>query len=113
MQTKLRKLAVQLYPRNLDVVDRSRQQQARQRVNLQVLGQRRPGARQPLLKQQRVLVNEAEWDKLGEAAGFRLDLAQQAHLAYPVSGRFRVSVHERGRGTNPAVVRGTDDINPL
>src|SRR3954464_9540987 len=78
-----------------------------------MLRQYRAGACQSLLEQQRVLVDEAEWDKLGEAARLRLDLAQQSHLAYPVTRRFGVSIHERGRGTNAAAVCGTNHINPL
>ena len=113
VQAELRELAVQLHPRNLNVIDRTREQQASQRVDLEMFGESWPGARQSLMVEQRVLMDEAERNELGEAAGFGLDLAQQAHLADPVRGGFRVSIHECRSGANAAAVRGADDLDPL
>src|SRR5208282_133816 len=73
----------------------------------------RPSPRQSLLVEQRVLMDEAEWDELGEAAGFGLNVSQQSHLADPVRGSFRVSVHEGRSGADAAAVRGADDFDPL
>ena len=113
VQAELREVAVQLHPRNLNVVDRSGEQQSRQRVNFEMLGQRWSGARQSLMEEQRVLMHEAEGNELGEASGFGLDVAQQPHLADPVRGSLGVSVHERRRGADAAAVRGADDFDPL
>ncbi len=113
MQAELREAAVQLYPRNLNVVDGAGEQQARQRVNFEMLGQRWAGARQSLMEEQRVLVDEAEGNEFGEASGLGLNLAQQPHLANPVRGSFGVSVHQRRSGANAAAVRGADDFDPL
>ncbi len=73
MQAELREPAVQLHPRDLNVVDGAGEHEARQSVHLQMLGESRPGARQALMKQQRVLMNEAERDEFGEASGFILE----------------------------------------
>ena len=76
-QRQLRNFATQLHPRHLNVIDRSGEHDAGQRVNFQVFSQRPTIARQSLREQQRVLVNESQRHELGEAAGARLDLAEQ------------------------------------
>ena len=68
MQAELREAAVQLYPRNLNVVDGAGEQQARERVNLEMLGERGAGAGETLLKQNGVLMHEAERDEFGKAS---------------------------------------------
>ena len=80
VQAELRELAIQLYPRNLNVVDGAGEHDSRQRVNLQMLGQSRAGARESLMKEQGVLVNEAEGHEFGEASGLALDFAQAAEV---------------------------------
>ena len=47
-------------------------------MNLEMLGEGGTGPRDSLMKQQRVLMNKAERNKLGEAAGLLLDVAQQS-----------------------------------
>jgi len=61
-----------------------------QRVNFEMLGESRTAACQALMKEQRVLVHEAERDELGEASGFVLDFAaSQLHLGAPSAPAFR------------------------
>ncbi len=102
VQAELREFAIQLYPRDLNIVDRAGQHHSRQRVNLEMLGEGGTGARNSLMKQQRVLVDEAERNEFGEAAGLLLDFAQQKKLIDPVLGRFDVSVHQRGGAADAA-----------
>ena len=78
-----------------------------------MFGERWAGAREALLKQERVLVHEAQRDEFGEASGFGLNLAEEFQLAHPVSGSFHVSIHKRRGGTNAALVCGADDFLPL
>ena len=52
VQAELRQAPVQLYPGHLNIVDRARQHDSRQGVNLEMLGQSGAGARESLLKQQ-------------------------------------------------------------
>src|SRR5579871_300343 len=113
VQAELRKPAVQLHPRDLNVVDRTCEQNAGQSMHLQVLRKRGTGAGESLMEKQRVLMDEAEGDEFGEASGFGLDPAQQAHLAYPVRGSLSVAVHESGGGPNAAAVSSADDFDPL
>src|SRR5208282_3738048 len=63
-EAKLRKFTVQLHPRDLDVIDRASEQDSGQGMDFEVLGERRSGARQPLLEQKRVLVDKAEGNEL-------------------------------------------------
>src|SRR5271169_6749312 len=79
----------------------------------EMLGERGAGARQTLMEKQRVLVDEAEGDELGEASGLSLNVSQQKHLADPVVGGFGVSVHESRSRADAAAVRGADHFNPL
>src|SRR5579872_6029590 len=113
VETELREFAIQLHPRDLNVVDRSCEQQARQRVNFQMLGESGAGAREALLEEQRILMHEAERDEFGEASRFALNLAQQTHLADPMRGTLSVSVHERRGRADAATMRRTNDFGPL
>ena len=113
VQAELRKPAVQLYPRNLNVVDGAGEQQSRQSVNFQMLGESRAAARQSLMEEQRVLMHESERDEFGEASGLGLNFAQKEHLANPVCGRFGVSVHQGGSGADAAAMCGANDLDPL
>src|SRR3954470_19381489 len=78
-----------------------------------MLGESRTGTSKSLMKQQRVLVYEAQRNELGEAARFRLNVPQQAHLPHPMIRRFRVSVHHRRGAANAALMRSADDVDPL
>src|SRR6478672_8894666 len=78
-----------------------------------MFGESRTGTSEPLMKQQRVLVYEPQGNEFGEAAGFRLDVAQQAHLAHPMIRRFRVSVHHGRGAADAALMRSADDFDPL
>src|SRR5580704_3036857 len=78
-----------------------------------MLGQSWAGAGESLLKQKRVLVNEAERNEFGEAAGLRMNLAEERELTDPVGGSFHVSVHEGRGAANAALVRSADDFPPL
>src|SRR3979411_114748 len=82
-------------------------------MNLKVLGQSRAGARKSLMKEQRVLVHEAERNEFSEASGFRLDLAQQKHLTNPVRGSFGVPIHHGGCSANAATMCSADNLDPL
>src|SRR5437879_4319342 len=82
-------------------------------MNLEVLGEGGTGARECLMKEQRVLVDEAEGDEFGEASRFGLNFAQQEHLANPVSGSFGVAVHHGGGSADAAAVGGADHVDPL
>src|SRR5579864_8302650 len=82
-------------------------------MNFEVLGQRWAGARQSLMEEQCVLMNETEGHEFGEASGLGLDIAQQSHLANPVRRSLGVSVHERRCSANATAVGGADDLNPL
>ena len=113
VQAELRQTPVQLYPGHLNIVDRAGQHDPRQGVNLEMLGQSGAGAGESLMKQQRVLMHEAERDKFGEASGLLLDFAQKLKLIDPVRRGFDVPVHQRGRAANAAAVRGADDLLPL
>ena len=73
MQTKLGELPVQLHPRYLNIVDRAGQQDAGQRMNFEVLRERRSGPRQALVEEQRVLMHEAKRDELCESSGVGLN----------------------------------------
>src|ERR1700679_947507 len=59
------------------------------------------------MEQQRVLVDEAQGDKFGEASGLVLDVAQQQQLANPVVRSFSMAVHHRGGGAEAGAVRMT------
>ena len=74
LQAELRKFAVQLHPRDLDVRNRAGEKDSGQRMNLEMFGQRWSGAGETLLEQKRVLVHKAQRNELGEAAGFTLNL---------------------------------------
>src|ERR1700722_901203 len=78
-----------------------------------MLAQGGTGARESLMEQQRVLVDEAQGDEFGEASGLVLDVAQQQHLANPVVRSFSMAVHHRGGGADAGAVRGADDLDPL
>src|SRR5258708_7718101 len=82
-------------------------------MNLKMFGQSRAGSRKSLMKEQRVLMNEAERNELGEASGFLLDLAQEEHLTNPVRGSFRVSIHHGRCGADVAAMCGADNLDPL
>ena len=82
-------------------------------MNFQMFRESGTGTRQALMKQQCVLMDEAQGHEFGEAAGFGLNVAQQAHLANPVFGRFGVSVHHRGCAANAALMCGADDFDPV
>ena len=77
MQAKLRKLPIQFYPGHLHIIDRARQQNSRQSMNLQMLGESRAGAGNTLVKKQCVLVHETERDEFGKAASLFLNLAKK------------------------------------
>ena len=79
-----------------------------------VLGERGPSASQALVKQQRVLVDEAERNEFGETSGLVLNLAQQEHLPHPVLWGFGVTVHYCGSGADAVAVRGANHfLDPL
>src|SRR5580658_2677193 len=78
-----------------------------------MFGKRRTRARNALMKEQRVLMHEAEGDELGEAAGLLLNFAEQQQLIDPVFGRLDVSVHQGGGAADAAAMRGADDLLPL
>src|SRR5207245_6048830 len=86
---------------------------AGERVNFKMLGQGWARSGQALVEEQRVLMDEAEGDELGEASRLGLDVAQEQHLADPVGGSLGVSVHERRGGADAAAVGSADDLDPL
>jgi hypothetical protein len=88
VQAELRKMAIQLHPRNLDIVDGAGEEQSSERVNFQMLGQRGPTARESLMKQQRVLMNEAQGNEFGEAASFPIECRAAAASAGPSAQAF-------------------------
>src|SRR5271167_1600331 len=71
-QAELCHTAIQLDPRDLNIPDGAGQQQPRQRMNLEMFCERRPGPRDALLIEQRVLVHESQGNELREAFGFAL-----------------------------------------
>ena len=83
VQAELREVAVQLYPRDLNVVDGVGEQQSGESVNFEMLGKRRAGACESLMEEQRVLMNEAEGNELGEASGLGLNVAQAGASVEP------------------------------
>ena len=78
VQAELRKIAIQLHPRNLDVVDGAGQQNSRKRVNFEMFGKRGAGARQSLMEKQSVLMHESERDEFSEAASFAAEFRATA-----------------------------------
>src|SRR5580704_5766082 len=77
VQAKLGQTAVQFYPRNLNIVDGTREHDARESVNFQMLGQSGAAACESLMEEQSVLMDEAERDELGEPASFTLNVAEK------------------------------------
>src|SRR5580700_5305304 len=82
-------------------------------MSFEMFRESRSAARQALMKQQRLLVHEAERDEFGEASGFILNLAQEPHLADPVLRRFSMSIHHRGSGADAVAMRSANDFDPL
>src|ERR1700738_1747107 len=82
-------------------------------MNLKMLRQRWTGARESLMKEQRVLMHEAERNELGEASSFPLDLAQQEHLTNPVCGSLGVPIHHPRCSADAATMCSADDLDPL
>src|ERR1700730_14450711 len=96
LQAELRQAPVQLYPGHLNIVDRARQHDPRQGMDFEVLGQSRPWPGNSLMKQQRILMHEAERNELGETSRLLLDVAQKPKLVNPVRGGFDMPIHQRG-----------------
>src|SRR5438046_679553 len=82
-------------------------------MNFEMFGEGRPGARQALMEQQRVLMNEAQRDKLRETSGLRLNCAQEQELIHPMFGRLHVTIHQCGSRANAQSVSGSDHFAPL
>src|SRR5205085_8111058 len=113
MQAKLRKLPIQFYPGHLHIIDRARQQNSRQSMNLQMLSESRAGAGNTLMKKQCVLVHETERDEFGKAARLFLNLTKEEELIYSMRGGFHVPIHQRCGATNSSAVSCADDFFPL
>src|SRR5262245_63493459 len=69
--------------------------------------------REPLMKQQRVVMNEPKGNKFGETASLKLNFAQQQELIHPMFRRLDMPVHQRGSRTNTASVCCLNDLQPL
>src|SRR5713226_5047108 len=67
-------------PRRLQIVDVAAQEQARERVHLEVQNSDRRRRHESLAEEHRVLMDEAQRDELGKAVRLLLDVAQQVDV---------------------------------
>src|SRR5262249_15628920 len=84
LQTGQRILKPELHPRNLDIADVAVQQNARKRMNDQILTDRMARASASSLEKPRLGVNESQGNKLGKSAGVLLNVSEQKQMLDPM-----------------------------
>jgi hypothetical protein len=60
-----------------------------------------------------LLVNKRQWDKLGKATGYGLQIPDSEQMPRPVAGVFDVTEHNGCSGRQAQGMRGFDHLEPL
>src|SRR5260370_1302209 len=95
LHTRERCFESQFYPGDLQILDRSVQQHAGQRVYAHVLLARPSGPRPTMTVEPRLLMYESERHEFRESTGAFFNRAQEEHVPHPIRRLFDVTVHHR------------------
>src|SRR5215469_8055515 len=102
-----------LDPRDLNVGDVAIQENARERMNDQILVDRSTRSGASALKKPGIGMDESQGNKLGKSSSVLLNVAEQKEMPYPMFRKLGMAVHHSGCRRNAETMSGPDDFNPL